>query len=57
MTDRRLTIILSYRDREIERVRRSLESLLVQTRNDFYVNFVDMAFIGSQERINPRCIA
>lgn len=45
MTDRRLTIILSYRDREVERVRRSLESLLVQTRNDFYVNFVDY---GSQ---------
>ena len=52
MSTRPLTMVFGYRDREIDRVKRSLESLSFQTCKDFHVNFVDY---GSQTR-NARAV-
>ena len=41
MTSGRLTVVLGYRNRELERVERCLSSLRNQTSDDFRVHFVD----------------
>ena len=41
MSGKRVTVVLGYRDRELDRVKRSLASLNLQTCDDFCVNFVD----------------